>query len=294
MVFQSYALFPHMSVAANISYGPRTAKVDRAEVARRVDAMLELVHLQGFESRPVTELSGGQRQRVALARALINDPEVLLLDEPLGALDLQLRKSLQEELRLIQRRLGTTFVYVTHDQDEALMLSDRIAVIDGGRLIQIGTPKEIYEYPATRFVAEFVGESNLIDCRVIDVAGPQVVVRFVNGSTGSLGFHTSAGVLPGRGALAVLRPQHLQLVQPDDASFVGFIEESVFLGTHCRHVVVLAEGTRLVVNADPTEAVASGRRVGVRLRDGRGVVVACDSREGASQAEDVEILEASR
>ena len=165
-VFQSYALFPHMSVADNVGFGLRMKKVPRPERRRAVEEMLRLVSLEGFEERRPGQLSGGQRQRVALARALINHPSVLLLDEPLGALDLKLRKQMQAELTRLQRRVGITFVYVTHDQDEALSMSDRIAVMDRGRVLQVGTPAEIYGDPADRFVMEFIGSPNVFAGRV--------------------------------------------------------------------------------------------------------------------------------
>jgi spermidine/putrescine transport system ATP-binding protein len=165
-VFQSYALFPHMSVADNVGFGLRMKKVPRPERRRAVEEMLRLVSLEGFEERRPGQLSGGQRQRVALARALINHPSVLLLDEPLGALDLKLRKQMQAELTRLQRKVGITFVYVTHDQDEALSMSDRIAVMDRGRVLQVGTPAEIYGDPADRFVMEFIGSPNVFAGRV--------------------------------------------------------------------------------------------------------------------------------
>lgn len=164
-VFQDYALFPHMSVEQNVAYGLLVKRVGRSERRARVQEMLEMVRLEGFGPRRPSELSGGQRQRVALARALINRPRALLLDEPLGALDLKLRQQMQVELRSLQRALGITFIFVTHDQGEALSMSDRLAVFNAGRIEQIGTPREIYERPATRFAAEFVGDSNLVDLR---------------------------------------------------------------------------------------------------------------------------------
>ena len=161
-VFQNYALFPHMSVFQNIAYGPRLRKIGKAEISRRVLEMLELVRMEGYEQRMPHQLSGGQRQRIAIARALINNPKILLLDEPLGALDLQLRRHMQGELRRIQRHMGTTFVYVTHDQHEALDMSDRMAIMNGGSLEQVGAPDEVYTSPATLFVAGFVGDRNIL------------------------------------------------------------------------------------------------------------------------------------
>jgi putative spermidine/putrescine transport system ATP-binding protein len=162
-VFQDYALFPHMTVADNVAYGMKVAKVDRGERARRRDEALEMVRLPGYGDRKPAELSGGQRQRVALARAIVNRPRVLLLDEPLGALDLKLREQMQTELKSIQGEVGITFVYVTHDQDEALTMSDRIAVFDDGRIEQVSTPEDLYEHPVNEFVADFVGTSNVLE-----------------------------------------------------------------------------------------------------------------------------------
>ena len=162
-VFQKYALFPHLNVFDNVAFGLTIAKVPKAEIKRRVAAMLEMVGLKGFEKRGIDALSGGQQQRVAIARALVNEPEVLLLDEPLGALDQRLRKDMQLELKKMQQRLGITFIYVTHDQEEALTMSDTIVVMKGGRIQQIGTPKDIYNEPANAFVADFIGESNILD-----------------------------------------------------------------------------------------------------------------------------------
>lgn len=179
-VFQNYALFPHMNVADNIGYGLKLKKTSKAEISRRVKEMLELVQLPGFERRKPSELSGGQRQRVAIARALVNNPEVLLLDEPLGALDLQLRRAMQHELKRLQKKLGITFIYITHDQEEAINMSDTIAVMNHGRFEQIGTPDEIYNHPKTSYVATFVGNANILTGIVeeeIDGTSAQITVR---------------------------------------------------------------------------------------------------------------------
>src|SRR3954451_14858031 len=177
MVFQQYALFPHMSVYDNVAFGLKVKRVPRGEHGERVQEMLRVVSLEGLDRRRARQLSGGQQQRVALARALVNRPAALLLDEPLGALDVKLRKQMQLELKRIQTELGTTFVYVTHDQEEALTMSDRIAVMHGGDIEQIGDPKEIYEHPQTPFVADFVGSLNAFDLRVDEVAGGMAVMR---------------------------------------------------------------------------------------------------------------------
>jgi len=181
-VFQNYALFPHLSVFENVAFGPRRRRTPGAEVRRQVAAMLELVQLPGYERRKPAQLSGGQQQRVALARALINRPRVLLLDEPLGALDLKLRKQMQLELKRIQTEVGITFIYVTHDQDEAMTMSDRIAVMSAGRIEQLGAPEELYERPTTEFVAGFLGVSNLLDGRLAARSGEHIEVELPNGT----------------------------------------------------------------------------------------------------------------
>ena len=245
-VFQDYALFPHMSVADNVGYGLRVRKVARDERRRRVEAALETVRLAGFGRRRPAQLSGGQRQRVAVARALVNRPKVLLLDEPLGALDLRLREEMQVELKSIQREVGVTFLFVTHDQGEALTMSDRIAVFDGGRIEQVGTPAEIYDRPATPFVAGFVGTSNLL-------AGP--VAQALLGADGPF----------------VLRPEKVRVVRPgepvdpDDAAADGVVAEVVYGGAETRLHVDLDAGTRMIAARPNAEGgrpeVAPGDRV---------------------------------
>jgi putative spermidine/putrescine transport system ATP-binding protein len=227
-VFQDYALFPHMSVLANVEYGLRVKKVSRAEVQRRAREALEQVRLGDHATRRPDQLSGGQRQRVALARALVNRPKVLLLDEPLGALDLKLREQMQVELKAIQRDVGITFLFVTHDQEEALTLSDRVAVFNAGRIEQVGTAREVYEQPASAFVAGFVGTSNLLSSEV---------ARSVLGHAGSFG----------------IRPEKIRLDLPgapaEDGAVRarGTIAEVVYAGSVTRYVVDLAAGGRLVV-----------------------------------------------
>jgi len=227
-VFQDYALFPHMSVAQNVEYGLLVKKVPRDERARRVAEALRMVRLEGFDARKPGQLSGGQRQRVALARALVNRPRVLLLDEPLGALDLKLREEMQIELKAIQQQVGITFIYVTHDQEEALTMSDRLAVFNAGRIEQIGSPAEVYERPATRFVAGFVGTSNLL-------AGE--VARSILGADGTF----------------TVRPEKIRLGEPTDAaaadeiSALGRIRQVVYLGPDTRFIVSLDAGGELVV-----------------------------------------------
>jgi putative spermidine/putrescine transport system ATP-binding protein len=227
-VFQDYALFPHMTVADNVAYGLVVRKVAKAERARRVGEALEMVRLTGFDRRRPSQLSGGQRQRVALARALVNRPAVLLLDEPLGALDLKLREEMQIELKTIQQQVGITFIYVTHDQEEALTMSDRLAVFNRGRIEQVGAPADVYERPATAFVAGFVGTSNLLRG---DVA------RSIVGEAGTF----------------TVRPEKIRLGEPvdavgaDETSALGHIRSVVYLGPDTRYVVALDAGSELVV-----------------------------------------------
>jgi len=249
-VFQSYALFPHLSVADNVAFGLKRKKVAKPEISRRVAAELERVGLSAEAGRRPAQLSGGQQQRVALARALVNLPKVLLLDEPLGALDLKLRKGLQIELKRIQREVGITFVYVTHDQEEALTMSDRIAVMNDGRVEQVAEPAEVYERPATTFVAGFIGVSNLLPGVV---AGPDEV-RLDNGPTVRV---QTDGMTAGQRCHAIVRPEKLR-VEPigDDGAaaagadvprVVGIVESSVYLGTATQMIVDLGEDVRMTV-----------------------------------------------
>jgi putative spermidine/putrescine transport system ATP-binding protein len=227
-VFQDYALFPHMTVGQNVEYGLMIRKVSKAERRRRASEMLDLVRLSGYENRKPAQLSGGQRQRVALARALVNRPSVLLLDEPLGALDLKLRQEMQIELKTIQQQVGITFIFVTHDQEEALTMSDRIAVFNHGKIEQIGSPAEIYERPETCFVAGFVGVSNIITDRVAYAAA-------------------------GRHGVFTVRPEKIHIaaldapVPADSISLIGVIREVVYLGMVTRYVVAIEDGELTVV-----------------------------------------------
>src|SRR6267142_2883349 len=208
MVFQQYALFPHMSIYDNVAFGLKVKRVPRNEHSERVHEMLRVVELEGLERRRTRQLSGGQQQRVALARALVNKPAALLLDEPLGALDVKLRKQMQFELKRIQAELGTTFVYVTHDQEEALAMSDRIAVMNGGRVEQIGSPREIYEHPETTFVADFIGSLNALDLLIDELVGAYAVSRFAEDERV---IAPAAGRRPGDAVRIAVRPEHVRM-----------------------------------------------------------------------------------
>jgi putative spermidine/putrescine transport system ATP-binding protein len=250
-VFQDYALFPHMSVGDNVAYGLKVKKVPRGERARRVADALAMVRLEGYADRRPSQLSGGQRQRVALARALVNRPRVLLLDEPLGALDLKLRQQLQVELKRIQSEVGITFVYVTHDQDEALTMSDRIAVMDGGHVLQVGSPRDVYEEPGTRFVAGFVGVSNLLELPVVASADGMLTLRLGDGDRVE-GEH-ARGARTGATAVVTIRPERIAL-EPADATIGddlsharGRVAESLYAGPTSRFVVELDGGGELMV-----------------------------------------------
>ncbi|MBQ6401788.1 MAG: ABC transporter ATP-binding protein [Firmicutes bacterium] len=231
-VFQSYALFPHMTVYDNIAYGLTVKKVPKPEIKERVREMLELVQLMGFEGRRPDMMSGGQKQRVAIARALINNPKVLLLDEPLGALDLQLRKQMQIELKRLQQKLNITFVYVTHDQEEAMTMSDRIAVMRGGVIEHLATPKEIYGRPKTRFVAGFIGESNLFSGTVASVEGDRAIVDTDVGR----GMMPAEDFKPGDPVHLCVRPEVMQYsTQPVDGFTIsGQVKNMIFVGSQYR------------------------------------------------------------
>src|SRR3954453_7581763 len=256
-VFQSYALFPHRTVEQNVAFGLQRQKGDKAEVRRRVGEELERVGLAPEAKRRPAQLSGGQQQRVALARALVNRPAVLLLDEPLGALDLKLRKQLQVELKRIQRDVGITFIYVTHDQEEALTMSDQIAVMNRGVVEQVSDPESVYERPATTFVAGFLGVSNLMPGEVIPANGGGAQMRLDAGPT--VRTPQSGGARTGERAHAVVRPEKLVLASAGEStsdgrpSVEGQVESSLYLGTATQMVVKLGDGTRMTVlvpNAD--------------------------------------------
>ena len=253
-VFQKYALFPHLNVHDNIAFGLKLKKMDRREIDRRVDYMLDLVNLKGYGKRKVDALSGGQQQRVAIARSLVNEPEVLLLDEPLGALDLKLRKEMQLELKRMQQRLGITFLYVTHDQEEALTMSDTIVVMREGKILQIGDPKHIYDEPANAFVADFIGESNILRGTMVR----DELVHFAGQDFPCVdsGFGENAPVD------VVVRPEDILLVGEDVGQLTGTIHSVLFKGVHYEMMIDCGETTFKVHS---TTMQPQGSRVGLSI-----------------------------
>ncbi len=247
-VFQKYALFTHMNVFDNIAFGLKLKKMGKQEIARRVGRMLELVNMEGYEKRWADSLSGGQQQRIAIARALVNEPEVLLLDEPLGALDLKLRKNMQLELKAMQQELGITFIYVTHDQEEALTMSDTIAVMSGGRIHQIGDPKKIYDEPKNAFVADFIGESNILpgvmpEDDVVEMAGQKFPC-------------VDEGFGKNEEVDVVVRPEDIMVVGQDVGMLTGTVESVIFKGVHYE-MMILAGGYRWKVHSTAMQPVGS-------------------------------------
>ncbi len=286
-VFQNYALFPHLTVFENVAFGLRRRKVADQEIATQVGAMLELVELPGYEKRKPSQLSGGQQQRVALARALINHPKVLLLDEPLGALDLKLRKQMQIELKRIQMEVGITFIYVTHDQDEAMTMSDRIAVMRAGRIEQLGGPEDLYERPRTQFVAGFLGVSNLLDGEVVGREEPHAVVKLRDGTV----VRVPADLVDGSKEVRVgVRPEKLRVVPVEgdlaatagDGSnaLEGIILDASYIGVSTQYLVETRDGRKLTVYAQnletsgAAEAHADGQRVRLTWKPQHTFVIA--------------------
>lgn len=239
-VFQNYALFPHMNVEENIGYALKIRKRPRAEIKKAVNEMLELVQLEGFNKRMPAELSGGQRQRVAIARSLINKPQILLLDEPLGALDLQLRRQMQIELKDLQKRTGITFIYITHDQEEALTMSDRIAVMDAGLFKQIGTPAEVYDSPESSFVAEFVGSANIVKARVKSVADGEITAENEDGEVKFNSRGHSFNI--GEAVTLAVRGEQAELAKSAQEGLRGVVKEKSFAGGMLRIAVKLKNG----------------------------------------------------
>ena len=253
-VFQRYALFPHLDVYDNIAFGLRVAKVPKDEIHERVTKMLEIVSLKGYENRRITNLSGGQQQRVAIARALVNEPKVLLLDEPLGALDLRLRKDMQNELKRIQQATGITFIYVTHDQEEALSMSDTIVVMDKGRIQQIGKPEDIYNEPKNAFVADFIGESNILDGIML----ADFKVKFF----GRVFTCVDGGFAPNEPVDVVIRPEDIDIVPPDQGHLVGTVTSVTFKGLNY-DIIVEFKGFKWLIQTTDFHPV--GAEIGIRL-----------------------------
>ena len=253
-VFQKYALFTHMNIFENVAFGLRIAKVPEADLTRRVEEALELVNLPGYGKRGVDSLSGGQQQRVAIARAIVNRPQVLLLDEPLGALDLKLRKDMQVELKNIQREVGITFVYVTHDQEEALTMSDTVVVMDKGNIQQVGTPVDIYNEPKNAFVADFIGESNIIDGTMPE----DKVVRMYGKKFPCL----DGGFAPNEPVDVVVRPEDIDIVPVEQGQLTGTVTEVTFKGMHY-DIIVDFKGFKWLIQT--TDYSPEGARIGVKI-----------------------------
>lgn len=253
-VFQKYALFPHLNVYENIAFGLKIKKMPKEEITKKVTEVLKLVNLSGFEKRGVDSLSGGQQQRIAIARALVNEPKVLLLDEPLGALDLKLRKEMQIELKNIQKRVGITFIYVTHDQEEALTMSDTIVVMNEGLIQQIGTPVDIYNEPKNAFVAKFIGESNILP----GIMHKDYLVEF-QGVTFPC---VDKGFAPMEPVEVVIRPEDIQMTTAEDGQLQGLVEEVTFKGVHYE-MVVNVDGFRYLIQS--TAMAPLGEVIGMKI-----------------------------
>lgn len=264
-VFQRYALFPHMSIYDNIAFGLKLKKLPREEIRKKVNHVLDMVDLEGFENRRVSTLSGGQQQRIAIARALVNEPEILLLDEPLGALDLKMRKEMQIELKNMHSQLGITFIYVTHDQEEALVMSDKIVVMSEGKTQQIGTPEDIYNEPKNAFVADFIGQSNIFK----GIMTGEKKVRFCGGE-----FVCVDDVAEGTLIDAVVRPEDVILTKPEDGIIKGVVTSVIFKGIHYE---IAVESGRYEMIVQSTKSAKVGARVGMTLEpDGIHIMIAED------------------
>ncbi|WP_319466396.1 ABC transporter ATP-binding protein [uncultured Trichococcus sp.] len=254
-VFQDYALFPHMNVFDNIAFGLTIKKLPKDQVKLKVDEALKMVQLEGYENREISEMSGGQQQRVAIARAIVNEPDVLLLDEPLSALDLKLRTDMQYELRELQQRLGITFIFVTHDQEEALAMSDWIFVMNKGAIVQSGTPVDIYDEPINRFVADFIGESNIVSGTMVE----DYKVSFVGKE-----FECSdAGITPGEKIEIVIRPEDLELTTVENGKLVVNIDTQLFRGVHYEIIGYDKDGNEWMIHS--TKRAEIGKDVGLRF-----------------------------
>jgi spermidine/putrescine transport system ATP-binding protein len=266
-VFQNYALFPHMNVERNIGYGLRLKGMRRGDVKNRVDRALEWVQLPGYGKRMPSQLSGGQRQRVAIARAIVLEPCVLLLDEPLGALDLQLRRQMQEELKKLQQRLDMTFIYITHDQEEALNMSDRIAVMNAGQFEQLGTPEDIYERPATVFAAGFIGQTNLLACTIAQEGFIDIGDRRVQAVT--------EGFSPGQNAILSLRTERVRYTAASRDGLEGVMKERHYAGGTRRAVISLSTGQEMIAvsQSEDTDDARAGDKVTVWWRPEHAALV---------------------
>ncbi len=253
-VFQKYSLFPHLNVFDNVAFGLKIKKLPKDEIKKRVKEMLAIVDLKGYEKRSISKLSGGQQQRVAIARALVCQPKVLLLDEPLGALDLKLRKNMQWELKQIQQKTNTTFIYVTHDQEEALTMSDTIVVMNNGVVEQIGSPADIYNEPVNAFVADFIGEANIINGTMIDDCKVKILGVELECVDKGFGQNTPVDV--------VIRPEDIKLVKPDDCLLVGEVTDIVFKGVHYE-MTVMCNGCEWIVHS--TRSSTIGKQVGMKI-----------------------------
>lgn len=279
-VFQNYSLFPHMTVYDNVAYGPTIRKMPKDEIRRRVTEMLELVQMANYEKRKPEALSGGQKQRIAIARALINNPRVLLLDEPLGALDLKLRKQMQIELKRLQKKLGITFVYVTHDQEEAMTMSDRIAVMRDGVILQMGAPMEIYERPATRFVADFIGESNVLEGRVTGVKEGVLSVETPAGGVRCWG----QGFGVGDALCVAIRPEYLRISREpvDGFSLPATVKDFIYMGALIKTSLDLKNGQEVKLSRlEADSSLREGDAVHLWWEAEKAVAIHDDSRQGA-------------
>lgn len=275
-VFQNYALFPHLTVAENVGFGLKMLGKSKTEITRTVDEMLQLVHLEHAAKRPVTQLSGGQQQRVALARALAPKPKLLLLDEPLSALDLKLRKSMQIELKRLQEETEITFIFVTHDQEEALTMSDRIAVMNQGKVLQVGAAEEIYKQPADRFVAGFIGETNFLEGTLSDNNGKTGTVALDCGV--SVEANTAKSVVPSGEVTTVVRPEHLEIVALDTpGACPATVERVVYFGTDTHIHARLDDGTSLTIrrqnSPNSSDDTDEGNKIGVFIPPGAAQVL---------------------
>lgn len=261
MVFQNYALFPHMNVRENIAYGLSVRGVSKSECERRVSEVLSLMQLEDFADRPIQKMSGGQQQRVALARALVIEPDVLLMDEPLSALDKQLRRTMQLEIRRLHRQHGRTTIYVTHDQEEALVLSDRIAVMDHGCIQQVGSVDDLYDRPVNSFVAGFIGESNLLEIEVTSVSAAIAAID-VEAFRKSLSVPAGRGVEPGCAARLLIRPEHI-IFEPEGSQIPAEITEVVYLGELSQYTLQLENGRTLTARQITDRSLQTGTKVGI-------------------------------